>query len=1692
MACSTFPVCLELVGLKNKLTRHRVHEYNTSFLLTTFLPYHSLPLFKTLLSIIPTKLPTAYKFLFPYVRSLTNPPRHTVVYTATNNHEFAALLNSYVLNICNQGQHYPALLSFWAGIMTEAVAGMLDKSRSGIKGVQLQNEQDVVLRLSPTLNDGLAARSIPDLQVGCYMILAIMASKGGLEDKLLMAMMDAVVSGWSSETHTPGLVCLAILAQRRVAKEFPGRLVKGLMKVDELPERLKAISNQHRVERLANGLSLALVRRLAKTGEARTLPIVQQIIADRLVTDAQSTTIVKSCVLAAYQLNDENDAEGTARAQLARSLTSLAHVDSPVGFLVRKAIEGTEIDIDELEMRLSAVLRPKLLTAAVDEDEKMEDASALVTKSAVPFEELVANLSTRKVGASFLADDATEVFDELCQAFIACLSESRDVGAFTDITLLKSKSALGEWNFFTFFARAWCSPLPVLCRAMALQAVTRRLNESNGSNVDLQNLLPYAIVALSDPATKVRRAASELLLAIGPTYPTDVKKQILKIWATKNLYGGSAADIKALSASDAAQLVKDVLLTSLEECVLDKNHITSIIDSTLNSSKTVVGSPKKGEVPSLKQNTRLAILCFLASHAYSTPVLLVKLRLLKSLNLVRGVASTTRTKVLLPVLKEWSDSREDVIDQKCSREQIDISELDREMVKIVIPTDESGLSFFESVIKAKTGDSRPQLIAAIFKRYQEIWSSLKGQHGIDAALMMMQVAQSAGKPGSNFETQAQAMQLLRTVPLSSDVLVTFLEDLPTAAKLADDAPATKRRRVSHGQAAKMHVQDTGVLEGAIQKVTFVLQLIDSSEPEKHPALLRGLFNALAELQHFKAQVGSELGYLQGLALSSLLSIMGTYKSNKTLKIDRSAVRADLLVDCVQKTSSPQVQNAALLLIASLSETAPELVLHSVMPIFTFMGNSVLRQNDEYSAHVIKQTISEVIPPLIESLRTEKGNPVTGAAELLLSFVAAYEHVPAHRRKGLFTSLVQTLGADDFLFALLAMLADKYGSSQDIKTFSAELSSSFGVDIQLQSAIKYLDLVEDVLKPKPVTASTLLNAGDFAAKEPQQTALNLLELLPAILSYRRLVSQTTKLLEKDDMDASRVREVYATLLEQLLVLADTFKAEKDLHSACGDVLGALLGLLSTSEFVKSVESLLDRPNAELRRKILRSLELRITQENQFNVVARQAMLSFLPQLTAIIRESDDILYKHTAVSCVDKIAEKYGKMDREAVAAAAETIAGEHCLGQADPRLRLMAVLCLTSLIDVLREGIVSVLPTATPKILAYMSESIGDAGDEALHNATYGFVSALLEHLPYMVSGANISELLSISNQSAEEDLEEETHESRERCLRVAAKQIDAKVMFTALENNWDVASRAGPESVREYLTILSTAIERHTKANITKHSSILSQIFLKAFDLRRTWQAFDNVTAEEVDELEALTNEIAIKMIYKLNDSTFRPIFAKIVEWAASGLPKKDKQGRTLRLQSLYAFMTVFFENLKSIVTSYSTYFLESVVDVLQHVDTKDDESKKLWSRALNMLVQSFSHDQDDFWQSPAHFDAIAPVLVSQFLHAPAMDVEASLIPAIVELAAAADSPDHSKELNGSILKHMRSESASIRLAAIKCQQALTDRLSEDWLGMLPEMLPFISEAQEDDDEVVEKETHRWIVKIEGVLGESLDSMLQ
>ncbi|ROW12766.1 hypothetical protein VMCG_00274 [Cytospora schulzeri] len=1670
------------------IRRFRIHEYSTASLITTFLPYHSAPVFVTLMSILPKKLPNQYRFLDPYVRSLTAPPRAAIVQQATHHFEILSAISAWTLESGRALQHYPGLISFWGGVMTEAVNGMLDQMKSGRRAIQRDNDQALLQRIVPILSEALMMKKVPGIQVASYMVIAVYASKGDLEDAVLLEFMHQLVLGWSSETVRPGLVCLSILAQYRSAKQLSWRVAKSLIKVQGLDQLLQGLQEEHRIDKLASGLAIALVERLTKKGDSRGLPLIKYILAARMLNEKLDTLIFRSLLVAGHKITDDIDEDGQARKQLGLTIVSLSQAPDESGDFFRKVIEEAEFDIDELELRLEASIRPKKIIKPAEGDDKvMDDGADAALAEELDLDAGLSRLSKHKKppARTCLSSDSDPIFDELCQLFITAASDKSALLRLDASPILDSESAPSDCFYFSFYMRIWLGPYPILARARALEMAKNRLQEPDCAKIDFQALQPYCIAALGDPAKKVRRAAGELLVVL-QTNNSDAgsRKKIATPWGSQSLYK-KAQDLKWMTPEASRTLLEIVVLPALEESIMHEDHITATLKEALESSSksTEKENSKKGH---LSSSIRASIFNFLASHVIDSPLLSFKLRLLKSLNQVQKISSTSRTQLLLPLLQWWSELGSAQVSSLVTREALDENKINSSFVEVVVPNDTAGLERLFTTIEGKQAEERPDLARAIFARIRKMWPSMKDRTKSDVAQKMLDLSQTHGT------ISEEATELLRSVPLTTEILLNFLGTLQNVTQLAAEPPSNKRRRMSSSEHHRVaESQSSPELAAALRKVTTVLQLVEASEPAEHPELLQGLFMVLSELQTFRTLIGSELGYLQNLVLSSLLAMMPTYRDNRSLKIDTSVGHGDVLVSCIQKSSSPAVQNSALLLVASLAKTAPDVVLHSVMPIFTFMGSSVLRQSDDYSAHVINQTIREVIPPLIETYRKGRRHVVASASELLASFVIAYEHIPSHRKQGLFLALVENLGPEDFLYALMALFVDKYGTSDNVQTFTADLLNHFGVETQLQTLIKFLGLVADMFKPKPNLSAVLFGKKE-GDEEVNKTALKQLTLLPHLLANRSLKREIGKLAERDDMETAKIRELYAQLLEDVLTIADTVKSRKALHARCGDALSNLLNLLSVSEFIKSVETLLDRPNVGLRQKVLRALEVRVDKEPQGDVKSRTALLAFLPQLTAVIRDSDDIHYKHTAVNCVDKISEKYGKKDLEAVAAAASTIAGKQCLGQEDRRLRIMALLCLASLVDVLQDGIVPVLPVAIPKALEYLSNSLGgEDTDVELHNACYALMTALAQHLPYMISGAYLDQLLAISNKSAEAPLDDDVHDNRKECLHFLAKQLDAKVLFTALQKNWTSAMGAGHSAIGEFVEILGLGIEKHSKAAVAKNVSSLSAIFLAAFDLRRLEHGKSATGANDLAEIEDAVNEVALKMVYKLNDAAFRPIFSQFVDWSTA-LPKSDALGTTLRQQSVCGFFDKFFDNLKSIVTSYATYVVDPASKILKETNPKDAEKRELWKRVLKTLTKCFEHDQDDFWQAPAHFSAIGPILVEQFLHAPHLDVTEELIPAVVELAASADSQEHQKELNAALLKHLRSENAAVRLAVVKCEQALVDKVGEEWLSMLPEMLPFISELQDDDDEIVDRETHRWIVKIEGVLGESLDSMLQ
>lgn len=104
-------------------------------------------------------------------------------------------------------------------------------------------------------------------------------------------------------------------------------------------------------------------------------------------------------------------------------------------------------------------------------------------------------------------------------------------------------------------------------------------------------------------------------------------------------------------------------------------------------------------------------------------------------------------------------------------------------------------------------------------------------------------------------------------------------------------------------------------------------------------------------------------------------------------------------------------------------------------------------------------MDSVIPRIMDSLRKRRKDSMSGMSELLLSFAAAFEHVPLDRRLTLFRSLVEIVGVDECLFALLLLLHDKLPHSKEVLQCSINLLDCYGAETQLQ--VRLIILMSDM-------------------------------------------------------------------------------------------------------------------------------------------------------------------------------------------------------------------------------------------------------------------------------------------------------------------------------------------------------------------------------------------------------------------------------------------------------------------------------------------------------------------------------------------------------------------------------------------------------------------------------------------------------
>ncbi|MDC5626398.1 hypothetical protein OFN08_18375, partial [Acinetobacter baumannii] len=150
--------------------------------------------------------------------------------------------------------------------------------------------------------------------------------------------------------------------------------------------------------------------------------------------------------------------------------------------------------------------------------------------------------------------------------------------------------------------------------------------------------------------------------------------------------------------------------------------------------------------------------------------------------------------------------------------------------------------------------------------------------------------------------------------------------------------------------------------------------------------------------------------------------------------------------------------------------------------FTFMGAHTIRQDDEFSGHVVEQTILCVVPALIKSV-----DMVTEIEVVIASFVTAFQHIPRHRRVRLFTTLSKTLNSEYYVHLILLLCGQQYATSfakhkmgdcSALTDFSSSFLQNFQPEEKLDAIRKYLKLwssTPDDLSDKDSAAYSLISS-----------------------------------------------------------------------------------------------------------------------------------------------------------------------------------------------------------------------------------------------------------------------------------------------------------------------------------------------------------------------------------------------------------------------------------------------------------------------------------------------------------------------------------------------------------------------------------------------------------------------------------------
>lgn len=311
-------------------------------------------------------------------------------------------------------------------------------------------------------------------------------------------------------------------------------------------------------------------------------------------------------------------------------------------------------------------------------------------------------------------------------------------------------------------------------------------------------------------------------------------------------------------------------------------------------------------------------------------------------------------------------------------------------------------------------------------------------------------------------------------------------------------------------------------------------------------------------------------------------------------------------------------------------------------------------------------------------------------------------------------------------------------------------------------------------------------------------------------------------------------------------------------------------------------------------------------------------------------------------------------------------------------------------------------------------------------------------------------------------------------------------------------------------LDLLERTIKTSDKKTIVSSYKNIFRHLTTILDVRRqsvvdpvNW----SLSPADLNTVEAKTVSVFLRLILKLNEGAFRPLFLRFCDWAMLDLANEDEDEEGSKSDSaeivarkivLFKVVNALLAELGELVTNYYLNVLDGAIDALTSFEKGGSDSQELWTQVVLSLKQSARADKGrgSFWNEN-RVKAVMPTIVAQvstLMVRNNVSNENLLGDAIAAICQAVPDEPCLKMTSNLLLECSRSNQVKVKISAIRILVKVwkSEECEDSLLRLVPETVPSIAELLQESEVAVQDELSGFVAAVEKVLGEGLESYLQ